>query len=472
MKNENKLFCFENKYPFLYDFVVGGVPVYTCLRDSVALRLRDGKQMFTAIPDQAKDKVSVRRILESYFKKRKCKKKQTLIFTSTVYRRDGGRNLAAEFLLDKYPNAVVFEWPSRNDVFDKAYFSDVNKNKYCPLDYFSLKSKVYNLFHKKEYAKIYEKCKQELFDKFNGAVAPVANESQAIKYLLDELPQSFATTVVYQKLFAKYFKNFKSVEFAIDFWGGARENVIPALKGNPRSVELQHGIIGAQHSGYVYPKFVKDLNLDFFKRQLLVYGQATKKLLYEKSIFEQERIEVIGNPRIKKYKEINLVDGKDRNLILFASQSYEQDGAGANYYSTVIQTLQKIDEFMRGDAYWKKYVLAVKLHPRENVNAKELYLKSIENVQVFGSDSPLYETLNKTKLQLTVSSTTLYEGAEFDAPTVCVKYADVDAAGTYGFEVMKMEDEKSIAKIMNRLKDENKYNEYLKYLKNKTKEYM
>ncbi len=472
MKQESELFAFENKYPFLYDLLVGGVPIYTSFRDSVAQLLRDGTEAVSSVQGQGGDGISIKRIIDGFFKKRKMRKKQTLIFTSTVYRRDKGRNLAAEFLMDKYPNACVFEWPSSNGVYDNAYFTDENRDKYCPLDFFLVKLKLYSLLHKKEYAKLCDKCRQIIVPQFEKVKLETEGEKKAVDYLKEHLPTSYATTVVYQKLFGKYFKRFKNIQYAVDFWGGARENIIPALKNKPQSIELQHGIIMSYHPGYIYPKFVKDNNLDFFKRQLLVYGEATKRLLVENSIFEENKIEVIGNPRIQKYKQIQKLDAEDRKLIVFASQSYEQDGTGNDYYKSVISLLKMVKSEMDKDDFWADYRLGVKLHPRENENAKALYEREIDGVEVYGNTSQLFEILNKAFVQLTVSSTTLYEAAQFDAPTVSVKYADYVPLAIYGFETWLMEDEQSVAEIMQKLKDKAEYEKYLGYLKTKTKEYM
>ncbi len=472
MGKEAGLFAFENKYPFLYDIMVGGVPVYTSLRDSVMQLLQDGTEAVSAVQAQGKDGVSLRRIIGGFFKKNRFRKKQTLIFTSTVYRRDYGRNLAAEFLLDKYPDSVVFEWPSRSATYDNAYLSDPQKNKHCPLDYFSVKLKIYNKLHKKEYARLCQDCREMLFPQFEKVLVETENEGKAVAFLKEQLPQSYATTVIYQKLFAKFFKRYKNVQYAVDFWGGARENIIPVLKNKPQSIELQHGIITSYHGGYIYPPFVKNVKTDFFKRTLLVYGEATKRLLVENSIFEEENIEVIGNPRIQKYKTIQALENQTRKWIVFASQSYEQDGTGVDYYKTVIATLKGVKAEMDKDPFWKDFRLAVKLHPRESENAKALYEKEIEGIKVFGNTSQLFEILNQTFVQLTVSSTTLYEAAQFDAPTVSVRYADYHPEAIYGFETWFMKDEQSIAEIMQKLKDKKQYDEYLEYLKTKTKEYM
>lgn len=472
MEKENILFAFEEKYPFLYGVLVNGVPIYTCFRDGVSQRLRDGAPAVSAAGEELKSKVSIKRIWQGFCKKRKYKKAKTLIFTSSVYRRDKGRNLAAEYLLEKYPDGVVFEWPSRNEVYDNAYFTAPNKRKYCPLDDLSVKWKLFSMFHKKEFAKLAQECRDKILPLFEKTPPETENEKLAVEYLIEELPKSYATTALYQKLFAKYFKKYKSVQYAIDFWGGARENIIPALQGNPQSIELQHGIITGMHPGYVYPAFVKNSDLAFFKRTLLVYGEGTKEILCKNSIFDGERVEVIGNPRIQTYKKLGELAKADRKMLLFASQSYEQDGTGKDYYKTVIEVLKQVRSCMMEDEFWKEYRLCVKLHPRESAKAAELYKTEIPDIEVHGNTSQLFELLNQTYVQLTVSSTTLYEAAEFDTPTVSVKYADYTPQAIYGFETWFMQDGRSVQAIMKQLKDKQAYEGYLAYLKEKTRKHM
>ena len=54
-------------------------------------------------------------------------------------------------------------------------------------------------------------------------------------------------------------------------------------------------------------------------------AKQQKKLLMEKSVFTEEQIEVIGNPRILKYKQEFGENNEKRQYILFTSQPFEQD---------------------------------------------------------------------------------------------------------------------------------------------------
>ncbi len=463
MSQITNLLEFENKYHGLYEILADGVPVYASLRDSVNFRLNGSNDEGVSAKEQGR--ISVRRIIDSFVKLKRLKDSESAIFTSSIYRRDNGRNLAAEFLMDKYPDAVVFEWPSRNESFDFAYLDDKLKSRYCPLEYYVIYNKIYIKLHKKEYARLCEECRKKLETVFCDVDSDLPdNYLRTIEHLKSVMPDSYATNIMNQRVFKKLFRKYKRLEYAIDFWGSARENIIPVLPSKPQSIELQHGLINSAHPGYIYPKFVADLNYDFFKRTILIYGEKTKNMLCDLSIFEPQQLESIGNPRIKKYKEEISVDTTDKKLILFASQTYEQDGTGTDYYATIIPVLQKIAQLIKTDERFASYKLGVKLHPRENNSIVEMYQKALPDAQVFGNTSQLYELLASSYVQLTVSSTTLFEAAEFGTPTVLVAYGGVRDIDMFGFMVKSIDGASDVCDKLAPLLDTDKYSEYLDYL--------
>lgn len=472
MEPRDLLFKFENKYRFLYDIEVNGVPVYTCLRDGVFARLQ-GNIIESTSSTNEKGKIFIKRIIDSAMKLYRFRKKNTLIFTSSVYRRDKGRNLAAEYLMDRYPNAVVFEWPSRNTTYDAAYFVDENRDKYCPLELYLVIYKLYIRLHRNKYNKLCKECKRELVTAFAEHYSKLTEqEEMAIEYLIETMPDLYATTIMSQEIFGVLFRKYDNVEYAIDFWGSARENIIPVLPGKPQSVELQHGIITSSHPGYMYPEFLKESESPLFKRKLLIYGQETKAMLGNSSIFREEQIEVIGNPRITIYKKEFMEENEDRKLILFASQPFEQDGVMKDYYDTVIPILKRIETELCTKKEWKGYLLGIKLHPREDNEVRKLYEQNLKEAIVFDNTSQLYELLNQTVLHLTVSSTTLYEAALFGAPTVTIMVQGVDSKNIYGFETWVIKEKENVITTLERCLDNEQCEEYLGYLKKKTIQYM
>ena len=469
MTIEETLFEFETKYSFLYEIEVNGVPVYTCFRDDVFSILSGLDQDKNVKIPEEKGRIYPKRILDSLIKLYRFRKANTLVFTSTMFRRDYGKNLAAEYLAEKYPNTVVFEWPSRTDSYDKAYFNDEHKEQYCPLDFYIVFYKVYSLLYKKKHTRLENQCRKRLKQAFDKApVYESKEEKKAVDFIIAYVPESYATTVISQQIFKKLFSRYKNIKYAIDFWGSARENIIPILPGNFESIELQHGIITEDHPGYLYPNGANSLCKRFFDRTLLVYGETTKQLLVKKSIFKEEKIEVIGNPRILMYKRNFRLENKNRNLVLFTSQPFEQDGSAVNYYQTIIPVLKEIEKNLPGD----NFSLGIKLHPRENNGIITLYKKSLPKCQVFDNTSQLFELLNKTYLHITVSSTTLYEAALFNCPTVNLKFDNQDPVRIYGFKTWSINSIAEVKQVIKQCYDREQYDTYLKYLIKETMEYM
>lgn len=467
MTQIEKLIQFETEYPRLYDVKVNGVPVYAALRDGVNARINGGEVQESSFESE-QGKISLRRVIDSFFKLKRFKKAKSAVFASAVYRRDKGRNLAAEFLMDKYPDTVVFEWPSRNESFDFAYFTDKNRDKYCPLEWYLIKYKLYMRLHRKEYQHYCDECKALLADILPENTDDLPqNYRCAVEYLKSEMPSSYATTIISQKLFKKLFGKYKNLEHAVDFWGSARENIIPVLPGNPESVELQHGIITKVHPGYVYPDFVKSEDDRFFGRTLLVFGEKVKDILTEDSIFRKEQIEVVGNPRIIKYKKEFPIKADEKKYILFLSGAI-----GNTYYETMADYLSGFQKYMENDDYWKNFKIAVKLHPRENNEVIKKYRVAIPNAEFFDNTTQLYELISKSQLMLTMASTALYEAALFDVPTLTLKYYFDNIKEIYGFEPWTVSSETDIKKALSLFNNPGKYNEYLNYLKSQTKYYM
>ena len=460
------LIAFENKYKFLYDITLGGFPVYTCLREGLNAVLSDNLSEQEPVKDNGR--YYLRRLIEGFFKIKKFKNKKSLIFTSSMYRRDEGQNYSAEFLAEKYPDSVVFEWPTKNNYYDKSYFRADKKNIYCPFDWYVVKYKFYFLLHKKEINAKRNEISEKVKALFDGCNFCSEEEKNAVDYVINVLPESYTEIYFSQKLFAKLFKKYKNVENVIDFWGSARENISPAIKTKHKLIELQHGIITSVHPGYVYPDFVKSEG-EFFGRTILVYGEGTKKILCEKSIFKSENVEVVGNPRIATYKKKHLMSADKRDLILFASQPYENDGISKDYYSSVIEYLKPIKECIAGT----DYKFAIKLHPREPEYAISVYKKALgDDTVIYGNTSGLYELFNRTFIHITVSSTTLYEAALFDCITLNVKYGNIAPVDLYGFEVDMIDDKSKVTEKLNKYTDKKEYSNYLEYLKENTIFYM
>lgn len=458
------LFKFESKYKFLYELEVNGVPFYTCHRDTILRILTEGERYSVSDYKEEKGRVYFLRVLEGMVKLRSFRKKKTLIFTSSMYRRDKGRNLAAEFLLNSYNDAVIYEWPSRNCNYDTAYFKDKKRMQYCPLDIYIVFYKLYCIMHKRylrEKEEEYRKKIESEIEKIH--VENTNNEKLALTYLKYELPKSYVEITISQAIFSRLFQKYTNIDKAIDFWGGARENIIPVLPGNPEAMELQHGIITNYHTGYIYPEYANRKCHSFFERKILVYGNRTKNLLTTQSVFKKEKIEIVGNPRIAEYKKEYMEQDVERNLILFCSQPFEQDGRANNYYETVIPILSIVKEILKKENLTFK--IGIKLHPRENNGVKDLYMRKLKDVIIFDNTSQLYDLLSHTFVQITVNSTTLYEAAAFGTPTITISFNGINMKDEYGFDVWEIKELSDVRRYLNLLSSKDEYLKYLNYLK-------
>lgn len=468
MNQRELLFQFEEKYPFLYEIQANGVPIYTCFRDDVLCILEKGNRETNSFSTGGKGKIFLLRLLKSMVGIFKHRKAKTLIFTSSVYRRDHGRNLAVEWLLDRYEDAVVFEWPTRQDDYDIQILHDKLRDYYCPIDCYLIIYKLRLKLRKKEHNQLVAECKEKMKKELLLVSAShCENERIAMDFLIQTIPVSFATTTISQKIFEEYFSRYKRVERVIDFWGSARENIVPVIKGKPKCTELQHGIITSYHPGYVYPKCARERAGGYFDREVLVYGDKTKKTLVESSVFKSENVHVIGNPRIEKYKQVFPSASADRKLILFASGAI-----GKDYYTTMIAYLTHIQNYMDSDEFWKGYQIAIKLHPRENNENLEKYRKALPKAVFYGNSSQLYDLFGETYVLLTLASTALYEATKFDVPTITMDYYFDDIVKIYGFDTWRIGKTEDVKTVFDKLKDQAQYQQYLDYLQRETTSYM
>lgn len=469
MNQKDLLFSFENKVPDLFKIEVDGVPIYAGLRDGVAKRLCLGEENSSPVVPSRQNSFFVKRIWDSFFKFHKFKNANTLVFTSAIFRRDRGRNLAAEYLLEKYPHAVIFEWPSKERSFDIGYFQDQMRSVYCPIDYYLVCYKIHKKLKKKFFMTLVRECRKKLEKVFEEAPNEFSdNEQAAIRFIMEAMPESYAETVMSHDVFRVLFRKYRNVQYAIDFWGGARENIIPTLPNHPQSIELQHGIITEIHPGYIYPS-IKSQNTEyFFDRTLLVYGEKTKEMLIHQSLFRENQIDVIGNPRLKMYERAFGICSKSRDIILFTSGPYEEE----EYYENSIAFLKEVQHMMGKDTFFKHYKLGIKLHPREHSERISLYKMALSNAIIYDNSQDLYSLLSESFVHITVASTVLYEAAYFNTPTICIHFRQEDISTIYGFSPWFAREPHDLPRLISNLKDSKKANEYTDYLKNMTKKYM
>lgn len=465
MNQFDKLIEFEKKYPSLYDIEINGFPVYTVMRQGlygINARKIDSREAKNI--NQNKKYISFRRIVDSFIGIHKHRSVKVLIFSSSSYRRDHLHNFGVEYLQKMYPDSIAFEWPNHNRKQDLEY---KNEKDIIPIDYYLVLSKLYSFVYRKEYNRLYNDCLNFLEDIFKKKDNDFFNW---IDYLKKNMCSSYAKTGISHIIFSKLFKNYYP-NMIIDFFGSARENIYPVFMNNPELIELQHGILTKEHTGYIYPDFVKKNSCYLFNRKILVYGESSKNILCNYSVFEDFQIEIIGNPRIKMYLNSKYMKIENKILILFTSQPFEQDGICKNYYNTIIPYLNEILNILNKNKFYMKYKLGIKLHPREGNNIIDLYKKHLgKDVFYYGNDAELYDLLVKSYLHITVNSTCLYEATQFKCPTITIKYGEFKNKETFGEQVIEVSNIEELNQCFNNL--ETKYNNYLSELQKITKEFM
>lgn len=221
----------------------------------------------------------------------------------------------------------------------------------------------------------------------------------------------------YDKLFKKRTPKYVFVVVAYE-----NQAMIAAAKdNNVEVIELQHGTISEYHLGYNYPNS-KDKNLKYFPNKILSFGKYWKGVA--KYPIAEENVIDVGFPYLDETIKSYIDNEKNENQILFISQ-----GVIGKYLSDFASELAKR---LNSSKDGKKYNIIYKLHPGEYSNWENNYenLKNINQLSNFtvidNSEVSLYEFFSKSKYQVGVFSTAIYEGLLFNCKTFLVDLPGVE----------------------------------------------
>lgn len=198
-------------------------------------------------------------------------------------------------------------------------------------------------------------------------------------------------------------------EMVIIVPGYGKETLIEACSDlGITTVELQHAVIDEGHIAYNYPESFSNIT---FPDYLLLWGDYWK----DKADFPipDERLKSVGYPFFEERKE-KYENLKEENQILFISQG----SVGRELSKFAIDLEEEISD----------YEIVYKLHPGEFESWKEKYPWLQEsNIKVVDDEEPLYRLFVKSKVQVGVYSTAIYEGLGFGLETFLVNLPGIES---------------------------------------------
>jgi glycosyltransferase involved in cell wall biosynthesis len=220
-------------------------------------------------------------------------------------------------------------------------------------------------------------------------------------------------------------------------------------------IAIQHGLIHAEHQGYIYDK--DDIQCGSTNHlccpipdKTAVSGTYDFDLLTQVSAYPEDSVVITGQPRYdilfyapkvysrERFLERNSINPNHR-IILWTTQSHGfSDQENQKTYECVFKTMQEIDNA----------ILIVKQHPGE----PERYTKRImsnfrqfgdRNVVLVPKDSDIYELVFVCDLLITKTSTTAIEAAALDKPVIVLNLSEDEEPVDYVKEGIAVEVRKS-----------------------------
>jgi hypothetical protein len=181
------------------------------------------------------------------------------------------------------------------------------------------------------------------------------------------------------------------------------EGLIAALKVlGIHCIEVQHGLIASNDLYYVYhEQFAGVISKAFFPDKILVYGPYWKRILEMGCEFRSYQINIAGDYLYRLTSDKPEL-AKKENIVLVCAQK--------NLHEDYVSYGKKLAAHLQKHPDWKGIM---KLHPLEkNKQAyEELKTYGIEIVDV---ETPLDVVLSKSKIQISIYSTTFYDAFGFD----------------------------------------------------------
>lgn len=251
------------------------------------------------------------------------------------------------------------------------------------------------------------------------------NELKLIKEINNSLSKSFNMKIDISPIFIDNIKSFKVKRFLYKrlfrklnakklYLCTAYDNpdiVCAAKEEQIEVIEFQHGVFSAYHLGYSYPNREKEL--DCFPDKFLVWNQYWKDLI--QLPIPYQNIEIKPFQYLLNSKAMYKDEKKIDQLIVIS-----QGGVGNLIAHCLVEKI----------ALFSKLKIIYKLHPGEydryhtykDLKTLQLLHPNIELVE----EADLHQLQAKSKYQIGVNSTALYEGVEFGCETLLLDIPGIE----------------------------------------------
>ncbi len=192
--------------------------------------------------------------------------------------------------------------------------------------------------------------------------------------------------------------------------GYGREGTIAAAKrAEIPCWELQHGMLGREHMGYMYNRssVPQDRGALPFPDRFFAYGDYFRGLMEESGYCAQGSVVSLGSPRLEHFQELVLPPAWEaRPFRVLVSSQWLVSEALADFLRAACSDLPSEIEVL------------VKAHPLESDDAIAQYRRIGASVRILPRDSSFYTALHECHLHASVFSTTLFESVGLSIPTV------------------------------------------------------
>lgn len=236
-------------------------------------------------------------------------------------------------------------------------------------------------------------------------VASLKSAKNSAQFTADELSQIQSAMHIFYEDFRIYYNLFKNqqVKNLLFICHYHNEGLIAALKVlGIHCIEVQHGLIASNDLYYVYhEQFASVISKAFFPDKILVYGPYWKRILEMGCEFRSYQINIAGDYLYRLTSDKPELPNKE-NIVLVCAQK--------NLHEDYVSYGKKLAEHLRKHPDWKGIM---KLHPLEKNKQAYEELKTF-GIEIVDVETPLDVVLNKSKIQISIYSTTFYDAFGFD----------------------------------------------------------